>query len=103
MPGMQRMHTNLMGAPSNRLGLDQGGEFTKAAQHTKDRQRLLALIIDLNHALTGTQGILQQWRIDLLLSGSPVPAHQRHIALVHAITAQFGVQMAQHAALFGDH
>src|SRR3990167_9429341 len=67
MPSMQRMHTNLMGAPSNRLGLDQGGEFTKTAQHTKDRQRLFTLIIDLNHALTGTQGVLQQWRIDLFL------------------------------------
>ncbi|MCY1547629.1 hypothetical protein D9M68_836980 [compost metagenome] len=32
-----------------------------------------------------------------------MPAHQRHITLVHSIAAQGLVQVTQHAALLGDH
>ncbi|MNN33539.1 hypothetical protein D3C81_1473010 [compost metagenome] len=103
MTGMQGMHANLVGATGHRFSLDHGGEVTEAAQHFEHGQGFFALVIDFDHALTGTQIALEQWRTDFLDRGRPVAADQRHVALVDAITAQLLVQVAQHAALFRDH
>lgn len=103
MPGVQGVHTNLVGTPGNRFGLDHGGKVAEAAQHLEHGQSFLAFIVDLDHALAGTQIALEQWRTDLLDRRCPVAANQCHVALVDAIAAQLLVQVAQHAALLGDH
>ncbi|MNZ63207.1 hypothetical protein D3C78_813480 [compost metagenome] len=93
-----------MSPAGNRLGFDQGGKVAEAAQDLEHGHGLLALLlVDLDHALAGAQIALAQRCTDLLDRARPVTADQRHVALVDAITAQCGVQVAQHAALLGDH
>lgn len=103
MPGEPGMHTNLMGAPGNRTGFDQSGKLAEAPHHAKHRERFFTFGIDLDHALAGTQIVLQQRSTDLFLRGRPTTAHQRQIALINTITAQRLMQMPQHAALLGNH
>src|SRR5690349_24022617 len=83
MPGMKGVDTDLVSPAGNRLGFDQGGKVAEAAQDLEHRHGLLALLlVDLDHALAGTQIALAQRRTDLLDRARPVTADQRHVALV---------------------
>src|SRR5450830_2020384 len=103
VPGVQGVHTNLVGTTGDRLGLDHGGEITETAQYLEHRERLLALLVDLDHALAGAQVALEQGRAHLLDRSRPITTYQGHITFIDAVAAQRFVQMAQHAAFLGDH
>src|SRR5690606_23381714 len=98
---------DLVRAPGDGSGFNQGGDITEALHHPELGQRLLPFWADLDHTLARAQIVLRKRRVNLPDLGWPAPAHQREVTLIHAIArtvpTQRGMQMAQHAALAGNH
>src|SRR5690606_29779753 len=69
--GVAGMDADLMGAPGNGPRLHQGGEITEPADDPELGQRLLALRIDLHHALPRPPVGLQQPPMDPLYCCRP--------------------------------